>query len=156
MNNDEKVLLVRNRPADYYVNYHNGLRQMTYRWNGFVKGRKPHVQAVPREVFDFINTSGGTIQTGELVVAPEEPNRDELLGQILDVEEVLQNVHTRDEIVAILNGGIAKMKSELNKITVASEKKFVMDIAEELEDDLSGAKSKWIEAWFKEELVETK
>lgn len=153
--NDEKVLLVRNRPGDYYVNYHNGLRQLTYRWNGFVKGRPAHKLAVPLEVFSFISTSGTTISTGELVIAQDEPKRDEYLEQILDVEEILQNAHTRDEIVAILNGGIAKMKSELKKITVKNEKAFVREVAEELEDELSGAKTKWIEAWYEDEATET-
>ena len=37
------------------MNYNNGLKSLTFKWLGYTKGRKPHTQAVPREVFDELN-----------------------------------------------------------------------------------------------------
>ena len=153
---NEKIYLVRKRPADYYVNYKNGIKNIPYKWNGFVEGRKPHVQAVPREVFDELNMSGNCIRNGELVVADEQPNKEAVMDEILDVQEVLDNSHSHDEIVAILSGNINKMKTALNKVTVNSEKSFIKGVAEDIKDELSGAKTSWIEQWYKYELDEEK
>jgi hypothetical protein len=149
---EDKVFLERRRPSDYYVNYVNGTKTIPFKWNGAKLGRAYDVRAVPREVFDELNMSGDCIRNGELVVSDKQPNKEEILDEILEIETIMENTHTHDEVLAILNGNVNKMKATLKKVTVQSEKAFIADIAETIKDDLSGAKTDFIKAWVKGEL----
>lgn len=145
---DELVYLERRRPADFYVNYSNGLKTLTFKWNGFVEGRKIDVKAVPMEVFSELNSQGTTISDGELVVSDQQVNKEEVLSQIIDVEELLENVQSRDEIVEMLSGNINKMKANLKKVTVQAQKSFIKEVADSIEDTLTGAKINYIKEWY--------
>lgn len=151
---NEFVILERRRPSAFTVNYDNGLKPLTFHWNGYVQGKKADSKAVPLEVFNHLNMQGTTISAGELVVSEKTPNKEEILDNIMDLEQVVDNSYSHDEIVALLNGNVNKMKAQLKKITVPSQKTFVRDIAESMSDTLTGAKNDFIKEWFKNNLIE--
>lgn len=145
---EEKIHLERRRHSDYVVNYTMGTNKIPYKWNAFVKGRSPHVLAVPREVFDYLNMSTDCIRNAELVVSEKQPNKAEVEIDIVEVDDISNNSHTHAEIVALLNGNFNKMKSELKKVTVPTEKRFIKSVTEEIKDELNGAKYKFVTEWF--------
>lgn len=152
----ETVKLVRKRPSDYTVRYNNGIKDVIYKWVGCKTGAKPFALSIPREVFDHLNLSGSTISSGALVLADEQPNKEELLDEVQGLEEAIANSHTAEEIEKLLRGNINSMKKELKLITSRQEKLFVKQIKEAMAESegLNNTKIEFIDTWFKEEEVE--
>lgn len=148
------VKLARLRSTEYTVNFDTGIRKLEYKWAGCKKGGKPMVKEVPIEVFDYLNMTTSTLSSGALVIAEEEPKKEEFVELISEVEEYENNSHTHDEIVALLKGNMAKMKKELSAITSKQEKMFVKEIADEISstEGLNNTKLEFIDKWFKDEL----
>lgn len=145
--NEIKVARLRNTP--YFVNYISNGFTKPYSWNGS-KGNKVDEKMLPAEVVDWLLMSSKTFQDGELVIV-EDKEKQEDLDNTLDEEgknELKGNVHSREEIVKLLNGADSKLKKALESITVDSEKRFVMDVAKEVKDTINLPKieilSKWI------------
>lgn len=133
----ETVKLTRKRPTEYVVNYNNGIKNIQYKWAG-ATSKKEHTIPVPREVFDYLNLSTKAIKSGALAIAKDEPLKDEIVDEIVDVDVYKVNSHSHDEIVALLKGNINKMKKELGLITSKQEKTFVKQVADELKNSDEG------------------
>lgn len=154
----EIVKLTRKRPTEYVVNYNNGIKNIPYKWAG-ATSKKEHTIPVPREVFDWLNMSTKAIKSGALAIAKDEPLKDEIINEIVDVEEYQANSHSRDEIIALLKGNLNKMKKELETITSKQEKTFIKQIADELkasEDGFNTTKYEFINNWAKANSEEVK
>ncbi|MFF3149206.1 hypothetical protein ACFVRU_47755 [Streptomyces sp. NPDC057927] len=147
---DEMIKLERLRKAPYFVNYKTQQgNNKTYNWSG-VRGKQRSITSVPREVYDWLTLESYCFRNGELVVAKDEPKKAEVEEFISDVEEYKNNSHSEDEIKKLLTGNINKMKSELNKITSDTEKRFVFDVMDEIKGELSNGKTDFIKQWVKE------
>lgn len=149
----ETVRLTRKRPSDYVVNYNNGIKNIPFKWVGATPKRE-FTLAVPREVFDWLNMNTNAIRSGALVIADTEPDKEEIIqNEIMDTEEYLANTHSRADLIALLKGNINKMKKELKQITSRQEKKFVKQVADELnnsEEGLNSTKYNFIVEWYNE------
>lgn len=141
------VKLARYRNTSYFVQYENNGMTRQYTWSGSRNGR-PDIKEVPREVVDWLTMNSVCFDKGQLVIVDEEPVVNEIKDSIAEVETYENNTHTRDEIVKLLQGNINKLKSELKKITVDSEKQFVVDIANELKEDLTKGKLDAVADWM--------
>ena len=105
----EIVKLARYRSGEYTVN-HDGKR---YYWVGSKNGIK-NIVPVPKEVYDWLLIGTRAIATGELV--PVEDEAKEQLSYTENVEEVMKNVHTEEEIEKILTGNYKSMEKQLKEI----------------------------------------
>lgn len=84
------------------------------------------------------------LSKGSLVVV-EDKDKEEL-NYTTDLEQLTNNVHTREEIEKILTGNYKAMEKKLNEITSVDEKKFVLEVAKELKID-SSTKRAFIVKW---------
>lgn len=146
------VKLARLRSTEYIVNHDTGIRKIEYKWAGCKKGGKPMVKEIPIELFDYLNMATTTLSSGALVIADTEPDKEEIVSQIQEVEEYENNSHTYQEIVDLLKkSNLAKLKKELSTITARPEKMFVKEVADELaesEEGLNNNKLEFIKEWF--------
>lgn len=139
------IKIARYRNIPYTVNYktENGIRP--YLWSGS-KSNFIDKKDIPEEVVNWLLSSTSCFSEGELVIVDETEETTEMLEMIDDIDAYKNNTHTKDEIVSILEGTAANMKTELSGITIQGEKKFIVEIAKELKID-SSAKLKWISEW---------
>ena len=140
MDND-KVVLARYRKGDYVVN--DPTTRKRYFWAGS-KGNMISKLSVPRETFDWLAMSTTCLSKSSLVVV-EDKDKEEL-NYTTDLEQLTNNVHTREEIEKILTGNYKAMEKKLNEITNVDEKKFVLEVAKELKID-SSTKRAFIVKW---------
>lgn len=146
----EMIKLERMRKTAYTVNYPTLDGNIkTYSWSG-IKGKQRSITPVPREVYDWLTLESYCFKEGELVVAKDEPKKEEVEEFIADIEDYKVNSHTEDEIKKILSGNVNKMKAELKKITSESERHFVFEVMESIKDELTNAKTDFVEKWVKE------
>ena len=144
--NIEKVKVYRHRMSHYIVNFPTPTGVQTYKFAGSKKGAS-EFKMMASEVVNWLKTSTTCFENGELVVDSEDLEKSvEIFIDISDMEEYSRNSHTRDEIESIITGNVNKMKSELNKITSDSEKRFVIEVARELKVD-STTKRNFIASW---------
>jgi hypothetical protein len=136
---NETVKLARYRSGEYTVNY-DGKR---YYWVGSKNGIK-NIVPVPKEVYDWLLIGTRAIATGELV--PVEDEAKEQLSYTENVEEVMKNVHTEEEIEKILTGNYKAMEKQLKEITNKDEKDFVLQVAKKINID-SASKRQFIVEW---------
>lgn len=141
---EKTIKLARYRTTPYTHNHVTNGGTKKYEWAG-ATDRKVDVKAIPEEVFDWMTMNSVCFSKGELVIVEED---ETLVENIVDVEEYKNNTHTKDEITKILQGNLQKMKKELEKITVDSEKKFVLSVAQELKEDLAQGKVKFLSEWL--------
>jgi len=133
------VKLARYRNTSYFVKYTGNGQERQYTWSGNKNGR-PDIKEVPREVVDWLTMNTLCFDKGQLVIVEDEAVVKEIKDTISEVETYENNTHTHEDIVKLLQGNINKLKSELKKITVDSEKQFVIDVANTLKDDLTKGK----------------
>lgn len=141
------IKVARYRTAPYIVNYptnNGGIK--TYQWSGS-KGDKVDIKPLPQEVVDYLLINSACFRLGELKIIEDTPVAKEVVESIDDVEEYLNNTHTKEEAVKILEGNFNKMKTELKKVTNKDEKKFFVDVAKEIKLD-SNSKLKYIAEWY--------
>lgn len=145
----EKVKLSRYRNTDYFVKYDGNGNERKFTWKGSVNGRID-TKEVPREVADWLSMNTICFDKGELVIEDKDDKESvkEIKDGIIEKEAYDNNTHTQDEIVKILQGNTNKMKAELEKITVDSEKLFVIEVASGIKDDLTNAKTEFLAKWM--------
>ncbi|MED2945354.1 hypothetical protein P4284_23905 [Bacillus swezeyi] len=144
----DKVKLARYRNTSYFVGYtgDGGLKQFT--WSGSKNG-KAEIKEVSRDVVDWLTMNSVCFDKGELVIVDEDDSTKELKESIVDAEAYSNNTHTKEEITKMIKtGNIAQMKNKLEKITVDSEKQFVIDVASEFSDDIPAGKLKALAEWM--------
>ncbi|MFS0657363.1 hypothetical protein AB1L07_01895 [Niallia alba] len=143
----DKVKLGRYRNTSYFVRYDGDGSNRQYTWNGSKNG-KPDVKEVPREVVEWLTMSTICFDKGELVIMDQNETTTELKDGIAEIETYENNTHSHEEIKKLLEGNINKMKASLNKITVDSEKQFVLEVAATLKDDLTKGKIDFLANWM--------
>lgn len=143
---EKSIKIARHRAFPYVVNYITNGGTKTYTWSG-TKGNKVDIKEIPEEVVDYLLMNSSCFTRGELVIIEDTPEAKELVENIDDVEEYKNNSQSKEEIVKFLEGNFNKMKSELNKITVKDQKKFIIDVAKEIKLD-SNSKLKFISEWY--------
>lgn len=139
------IKVARYRAGDYTVNYDMNGRLLTYKWAGS-KDNKVDIKEIPDYVVDWLMMSTTALKSGSLVIVPTEETKD-LIENIDNEDEFKNNIHTREEVIKMLEGNFNKMKSELNKITEKSEKQFITDIAQEIKID-SASKREFLAKWI--------
>lgn len=144
----EKVKLARYRNTSYFVKYDSDGSNRQYTWNGSRDGRA-EIKEIPREVVDWLTMNSICFDKGELVILEDKVEiAEEIKEGIVEREAYENNTHTQEEIVKLLQGNVNKMKAELNKITVDSEKQFVVEVATDLKEDLTKGKLDFIAEWM--------
>ncbi|WP_368900849.1 hypothetical protein [Oceanobacillus oncorhynchi] len=142
------VKLERRRKTGYFVRAFTSQGEKQYVWSGIKNGRTD-VKEVPDEVYEYLTMNSVCFDKGELAVFESDKTKKSNLEQSIgDQESYKQNSHTQKEIQDILNGHHMKMKSELNKITVDSEKDFVIDVAKDMADKLAKGKIDFLAEWY--------
>lgn len=144
----EKIKLARHRNTSYFVRYTADGSNRQWSWAGSKNGRVDSKE-IPKEVVEWLQMNSICFDRGELVIVDDTPVTKEIKEGIVEIEEYTNNTHTNDEIQKILTGNINKMKAELKKITVDSEKQFVIDVASTLKDELTKGKLDFLAEWMK-------
>lgn len=127
---EKMINIARYRNTPYTVNFITNGGLKTYQWSGSKNG-KTDIKPIPTEVVDWLLMNSVCFRDGELVIVDDTPEAKEVVSNIDDIESYENNTHTREEIVKLLNGNVNKLKAELKKITVDSEKRFVIQVAKE-------------------------
>lgn len=143
----EKIKLARYRNTSYFVRYNADGSSRQYTWNGSKNGRA-EIKEVPLEVVQWLQMNSLCFDKGELVIVDETEESKEIKDGIVEIETYENNTHTKEEIEKLLTGNINKLKAELKKITIDSEKQFVIDIAISLKDDLTKGKLDTLADWM--------
>lgn len=145
---EKMISIARYRNTPYSVNYNmNNGSVKSYQWSGSTSN-KHDIKPVPEEVVNWLLMNSVTFRDGELVIVEDTDDAKEAVSNIGDIEEYQNNTNSREEIVKLLKGNVNKLKAELKKITVDSEKRFILDVArEEKIDSVSVLKalSEWAE-----------
>lgn len=143
----EKVLLERRKNTEYTVNFEN----KKYVWAG-CKGSMTSKKEVPVDVYDFLAMFTTCLTKGELVLIEKTDEDKERVAQLPDKEEYLANSLSKEEVIKILKSkSIKVMTEELNKITSDSTKRFVLDVAKEINLENSN-KRLFIKEWLGSDL----
>jgi len=143
----EKIKLARYRNTSYFVKYDADGSNRQYTWNGS-KGGRAEIKEVPLEVVQWLQMNSICFDKGELVIIEDNEETKEIKDGIAEIDTYENNTHSKEEIEKLLNGNINKLKAELKKITIDSEKQFVIDIASELKDDLTKGKLDALADWI--------
>lgn len=143
----EKIKLARYRNTSYFVKYDADGSNRQYTWNGSKNG-KADIKEVPREVVDWLAMNSICFDKGELVILDEDDSSKEIKDGIVEIETYENNTHSAEEIAKLLKGNFMKMKSDLGKITVDSEKNFVIEVASTLKEDLTKGKLDFLADWM--------
>ncbi len=144
----EKIKLARYRNTSYFVKYDADGSNRQYTWNGSKNG-KAEIKEVPIEVVHWLQMNSICFDKGELVIIEETEETKEIKDGIVEIETYENNTHTQEEILKLLQGNINKLKAELKKITVDSEKQFIIEIASSIKDDLTKGKLDALAEWMK-------
>ena len=144
----EKIKLARYRSTSYFVGYTGDGGHKQYTWAGSKNG-KADIKEVPKEVVEWLTMNSVCFDKGELVIVDEDDSTKQIKESIVDAEAYTNNTHTKEEISKMIKtGNIAQMKNKLEKITVDSEKQFVIDVASEFSDDIPAGKLKALAEWM--------
>lgn len=141
-----EVILARHRNTEYTVRCEINGNEKKYTWKGS-KGNKVDRKKVPQEVVDWLNMSTVCFNKGNLVIEGDDDNSNQLKDEIADRNSYDNNTHSREDVEKILKGNYKAMEKELKNITVDDEKRFVLDIALEMQDELTGGKQTQIAEW---------
>ena len=142
-----KIKLARYRNTSYFVRYDADGSNRQYTWNGSKDGRA-EIKEIPVEVVEWLQMNSICFDKGELVIIEDNEKTQELKDGIVEIETYTNNTHTKEEIEKLLSGNVNKLKAELKKITVDSEKQFVIDIASTIKDDLTKGKLDALANWI--------
>lgn len=148
---DQKVRVARKRGAPYTVNC-----PRTKRIFRFAASKKnfEDVKSLPHETYMYLKDETTALDMGELVVVDEVVSKEfkEQMSEA-DFEKINENIHSREEVVALLEGNANTMKAELKKITEESEKNFINQVASEIKLD-SQAKLTFLAQWVNPSVVD--
>lgn len=144
---EKMIKVARYRNTPYIFNFVTNGGTKRYEWVGS-KGDRIDVKSLPVEAVNWLMMHSLCFKRGELVIIEDTEDAKEIVENLGDeLEEYKLNINTKEEIIKNLNGNFMKMKKWLEGVTVDSEKKFVIEIAKELKDDLAGGKLKFIAEW---------
>jgi hypothetical protein len=143
----EKIKLARYRNTSYFVRYDADGSNRQWSWAGSRNG-KVDIKEVPKEVVEWLQMNSICFDKGELVILEETEDTKEIKDGIVEIEAYENNTHSKEEIEKLLSSNINKMKAELNKITVDSEKQFVIEVASEMKDDITKGKLDFLSQWM--------
>ncbi|WP_405101435.1 hypothetical protein [Oceanobacillus sp. FSL H7-0719] len=141
-----EVILARYRNSDYTVRCEINGSEKKYTWKGS-NGKKIDKKKVPQEVVDWLNMNTVCFSKGKLVIEGKKEDVDKQKEEMTDPDLYDKNTHTREEIEKALTGHHKTLEKLLNDVTVDDEKRFVTDIAVELQDKLTGANQTRIAEW---------
>lgn len=144
----ETVKLARYRNIPYYVRCNVNGVPFKAEWVGSKPNGVVDVKEVPKFVADWLHMNTICFERGELVIVEESSASNEVKGNIVDTETYENNTHQREDILKLLQGNINKLKAELKKITVDSEKQFVIDVAFSVKEELTKGKIDVISEWM--------
>lgn len=142
-----KITLARYRNSDYIVRCEIDGVEKRYTWKGS-RGNVVDRKTVPTDVVEWLNLNTECFNKGALVVEGKDKDVEALKEDFEDVDNYDNNTHTYEEIKKILTGHHMTMQKKLKDITVEDEKRFVVDVAKEIQDDLAGGKQKFIAEWY--------
>lgn len=146
MENTIKVARYRNTP--YIFNYATNGGTKRYEWSGS-KGNKIDTKTLPLEAVDWLMMNSTCFKRGELVILEETEEAKEIIENLgSDKEEYQNNTNSKEKILELLRGHHQTLQKKLKEITVDSEKKFIVDVAKEISDELTGVKLKYIAEWM--------
>ncbi|TPG68907.1 hypothetical protein EEL31_10440 [Brevibacillus laterosporus] len=138
--------VARYRNTPYVVHYHVSSGNVkTYQWTGSTKTKKD-IKQVPQEVINYLVMTSQTFRDGELAIIDDSEEAKEVLDEIDDKESYKNNTNTREDIEKILKGNANSLKSKLKSITADAEKRFILDVAKEIDID-SSASRKALSEW---------
>ncbi|KON87346.1 hypothetical protein AF332_11255 [Sporosarcina globispora] len=143
----EKIKLARHRNTSYFVRYDADGSNRQWSWAGSRNG-KIDTKEVPKEVVEWLQMNSVCFDKGELVIVEDNEFTKDVKDGIVEIETYENNTHSKEEIEKLLGGNINKMKAELKKITVDSEKQFVIEVASALKDDLTKGKLDFLSEWM--------
>lgn len=141
-----KVARYRNTPYIFNFNSNGGTKR--YEWAGS-KNDKHDTKNLSVEAVDWLMMNSTCFKRGELVIIEESDETKEIVSNLgSDIEDYMNNTHSKEEIIAILEGHHQTMQKKLKEITVDSEKKFVIDVAKEISDKLASGKLTFLAEWM--------
>ncbi|HCL4447330.1 TPA: hypothetical protein N2D16_002936 [Clostridium botulinum] len=141
--NNIKVARYKNLPYGVYYE-DNGIKK-PYKWSGS-KGNILDIKPVPESVVNWIMQNAKTFDDAELVIIEDTEEAQEIAENIENIEDIKENLYTRQEVEDILTGNFMKMKSDLEKVTLKTEKDFICRVAQEIGIDSMG-KQKFLAEW---------
>jgi hypothetical protein len=144
----EKIKLARHRNTSYFVRYTADGSNRQWSWAGSRNG-KIDTKEIPKDVVEWLQMNSTCFDKAELILVEDNEQTKELKDGIVEIESYENNSHSSEEIEKILKGNINKMKSDLNKITVDSEKLFVIGVANTLKEELTKGKLDFLAEWMK-------
>jgi len=136
---EEKMVLLENRKSRPYTIGHESLRGGKFQFPP-AKNGKPYQKEMSEEIIDFLRR-GSCFEKGNLYIVDKE-YRDEVI-----TEQELLNSHTRDEVLAMLEGTLANLKEAVKGISSDNEKSFIFEVAKEIKLDSKG-KRKFLLKWL--------
>lgn len=143
-----KIARYRNTPYVFNFKHNGGTKVSTYEWAGSKKS-KFDIKEIPIEAVSWLQMNSSCFKSGELVIIDDNEEAQHIVTNMgEDKESYVNNSHSKEDIINLLNGHAATMKSALEKINEASEKRFVIDIAKEMSEELSGGKLKFLAEWM--------
>lgn len=132
------VTLARYRNTDYTVRCEIDGNMKQYTWKGS-QGNKVDKKKVPQEVVDWLNMNTQCFSKGKLVLEGEGKVATSLKEDFAEPEIYEANTNSREEILEALQGHHKTLEKFLSEITVDDEKRFIIDVAVEIKDELTGA-----------------
>lgn len=144
---EQMIKVARHRSTPYVFNYNTNGGTKRYEWSGCM-GNKIDSKTLPIEAVDWLLMNSTCFRMGELVIVEDTEHAKEIVENLgSDINDYKNNIRTKEEIVQLLQGNFMKMQKSLNLITIDAEKKFVIEIAKELSNELVGAKLKFMAEW---------
>lgn len=143
---DKMINVVRLRNSPYVVNYRIDGNIKRYVWSGS-RNNKQDIRQLPESLVNHLLMSSRCFTDGELKILEDTSEAKEIVENIDNKEAYVNNTNSREDIIKLLNSNINYMKGRLNKITVLTEKNFVIDVAKEINLD-SATKRAWLAEWL--------
>ncbi|BAO04899.1 uncharacterized protein yonA [Clostridium botulinum B str. Osaka05] len=142
---ENKIKVARYKNLSYGVYYEDQGIRKPYIWSGS-KGKLIDTKEIPETVVNWLIQNSNAFDDAELVIIEDTEQAKEIVGNIENIEEIKENIYTRKQVEEILAGNFMKMKSDLEKVTLKTEKDFICRIAKEIGIDSVG-KQKFLAEW---------
>ncbi|NFH40686.1 hypothetical protein [Clostridium sporogenes] len=142
---ENKIKVARYKNLSYGVYYEDQGIRKPYIWSGS-KGNLIDTKEIPETVVNWLIQNSNAFDDAELVIIEDTEQAKEIVGNIENIEEIKENIYTRKQVEEILAGNFMKMKSDLEKVTLKTEKDFICRIAKEIGIDSVG-KQKFLAEW---------
>jgi hypothetical protein len=139
-----KIARLRNTPYVVNIKSESGIKR--YEWIGS-KGDKTDIRSIPEDVVNHLLMSSRCFNDGELKIIEDSDESKDIITNIDEIDKYRNNTNSKEDIKKMLDLPVAKLKTELNKITVVGEKNFVIEVAKEIGLD-SSSKRKILGEWL--------